>query len=291
MFETPDASRRELFVKDGYCLFENILDGPMIEELIRVTEALLADCPPEERELYRYQGSNIGIRYQHPVFPRLFAWPKALEALHSLGFDQPKFWSGFLLSKPPHAPPLYWHQDWWAWDDPTSASEVSPQVFLMYYLTDTAPQNGCLRVIPGTHLRRLPFHDLLPAAHTDATYRASPDSPLFADPPEAVDVAVKVGDLVIGDARLLHAAHANQTDQPRTCLTLWYMPDYEMLSEPIQALVADSIAEQRRFPREMEGSDEARRMEPLMPPSYSGKAEPAAWNRIPGKYLRAARGT
>jgi hypothetical protein len=288
IFETADSSKKALFVKSGYYVFENILDRPIVEELIQVTDGLLRDCSNEERELHRYQGSNIGIRFQHRVFPRLFAWPKALEALRSLGFDKPKFWSAFLLSKPPHAPPLYWHQDWWAWDDPISSSEVSPQVFLMYYLTDTSPQNGCLRVIPGTHLHRIPFHDLLPTAHTDATYRASQDSPIFADPPGAVDVAVKAGDLVIGDARLLHAAHANQTDHPRTCLTLWYMPAYAMLPEPIQASIVASIAGQGRLPLEMEGSQEARKMEPLIP-SYSGNAEPAAWNRIPGEYLRVLR--
>src|SRR5262249_17262717 len=158
--------------------------------------------------------------YQHPVFPRLFTWPKALEALAALGFPQPKWWSAFLLSKAPHAPALYWHQDWWAWDHPCSADPIPQQLFLMYYLTDTCVENGCLRGPPGTHRRRIPLHDELPDAHSEATYQASMDTPLFRRHREEVDVPVRAGDLVIGDARLLHAAHANQTDRRRSCLTL-----------------------------------------------------------------------
>jgi hypothetical protein len=275
--------QHEQLRQDGFCIFEGILDGAMLAELRQVTNELLAQQSAVERERYRYQGSNIGIAYQHPVFARLFEWPRALAALAALGFPKPKWSSAFLLSKPPHAPPLYWHQDWWAWDDPYSAGREPAQIFLMYYLTATSPQNGCLRVIPGTHCRRIPFHQILGDAHTDETYDAAPDSPLFSHHPDEVDVIVKAGDLVIGDARLLHAAHANQTDETRTCLTLWYLPNYDALPDSIRAATA------RQQPLELPHwwQDEAGRLvEPLIP-WYEGEAKPAAWNRIPGVHLKA----
>ncbi|HZO92096.1 MAG TPA: phytanoyl-CoA dioxygenase family protein [Chthonomonadaceae bacterium] len=279
-----DHAKRQQLLSSGYCVFVGVLDRPMLAELTQVTEDLLARQTPQDVKRYRYQGSNIFVAYQHSVFARLFAWPKALAALAALGFDAPKWWSAFLLSKPPHAPPLYWHQDWWAWDEPCSASEIPPQVFLMYYLTDTSVENGCLRILPGTHRRRIPLHDLLPAAHTDQTYEASLDSPLFMRHPDEVDVPVKAGDLVIGDARVLHAAHANQTDQRRTCLTLWYLPAYASLPDSIKAVAA------RKKPLEppdwWEG-EVGKRMEPLIP-YYSGDTQPAAWNRNPGSYLPSA---
>jgi hypothetical protein len=269
-------TQRDAFLQDGYCRFEKIINQTMIDELAQVAEKLFADYSPEDKERHRYQGSSIGIRCQSPLFPRLFSWPAALDALRTLGIKHPKFWIGVLLCKPPHSPPLYWHQDWWAWDDPASAGAMPPQIFLMYYLTDTSPQNGCLRVIPGTHRRRIPFHDALPTAHVETTLRASVDSPLFANPVEAVDVPVKAGDVVIGDARVLHAAYANQTESPRTCLTIMYFPEYEQLSEPTRASIAASVAGQPPMPPEME---------PLLP-VYHGAAEPCPWNRVPGKYLR-----
>jgi ectoine hydroxylase-related dioxygenase (phytanoyl-CoA dioxygenase family) len=275
------ATREELLEK-GYVQVENALDAGMLDELRRVTDGLLAQQSSEDAERYRYQGSNIAAAYQDPVFARLFAWPRALGALRELGFTSPKWWSTFLLSKPPHAPPLYWHQDWWAWDEPISASPVPAQVFLMYYLTDTNPHNGCLRVIPGTHYRHNPLHDLLPPAHTRETYDANPNSVIFSRRPDEVDVPVKAGDLLIGDARILHAAHANQTDQHRSLLTLWYFPDYATLPDSIKAYAArkEPLEAPKWWP-EPEGS----LMEPLIP-RYEGNAAPAVWNRVPGNILQ-----
>ena len=45
---------------------------------------------------------------------------------------------------------------------------------------------------------------------------------------------VQAGDLVIGDARVLHAAHANNSDAPRPVLTLWYLPQIDKLSPQLQ---------------------------------------------------------
>lgn len=268
---------RDVLLADGFVKFDGVLETPMLDELRRVTDGLLTQQTSEDAERYRYQGSNIAVSYQHPVFARLFALPRALDALRSLGFTSPRWWSGFLLSKPPHAPPLYWHQDWWDWDDPISNSPAPAQVFLMVYLTDTTPHNGCLRVIPGTHYRRNPLHDLLPAAHTRETYDANPNSVIFSRRPDEVDVPVRAGDLLIGDARILHAAHANQTDQHRSLLTLWYFPDYDSLSEPIKAYIA------RKTPMQLPDwwqEPEGELMKTLIP-LYAGDAAPATWNRVP----------
>jgi hypothetical protein len=282
---TPEQDPRYAQIREeGYCLFENVLDAPMLDELRRVTDALLDAYSPEEAHKYRYQGSNLGISYQHPVFPRLFTWPSALEALRALGFPSPVFWSAFCLSKPPHAPPLYWHQDWWGWDEPVSGLPTPSQVFLMYYLTDTTRENGCLRVLPGTHCRRIDLHDLLPSAHSEETYEAHPNSVQFLSHPDEVDVPVKAGDLVIGDARLLHAAHANQTDQRRTCLTLWYLPDFENLPEGIQAFAT----QHRPLPPPDFVETPQSRFLAGMVPHYSGTASPIVFNRMPGIHLSPA---
>lgn len=266
---------------NGFTTFEQVLDPPMLDELRRVTDALLEEQSAADREKYRYQGSNIQLTYQHPVLAKLFAWPNALEALKNLGYLEPKWWSAFLLSKPPKAPPLYWHQDWWAWDDPISAIGYPAQLFLMYYLTDTSVENGCLQLIPGTHRKRIALHDELPSAHGDETYHAELDSVQFVDHPDAVNVMVKAGDLVVGDARLLHAAHANQTDKHRTCLTLWYVPDFDVLTDSMKAYIARKKPMQA--PDWWEG-DAGDAVKPLIP-LYDGDAEPVTWNRIPGKYL------
>ena len=161
------------------------------------------------------------------------------QALAELGFAQPKFGHGRIISKPVYSPPLFWHEDGRFWDDPVSYTTQPIQCFLMYYLTDTSPENGCLRVIPGSHLKRHPLHDQTSPRHTDElrTY-ANPDNIAFQRAAGEIDVPVKAGDLVIGFGTLFHAAHANQTDGRRTVLTMWYYPDYVDLPQPTQATVA-----------------------------------------------------
>jgi len=279
--DIDNESRAEL-LSDGCCVFKDVLDQAMLRELTRVTNKLLDAAPQEELDHVRYQGSNIFIAYQDPAFARLIAWPRALTLLKNLGFNDPKWLSAFLLSKPPLAPPLYWHQDWAYWGAPCSALESPPQLFLMYYLTDTTRQNGCLRIIPGTHRRRIALHDQLPAAHSQEAYTASLDSPAFCQHPVERDVPVFAGDLVIGDARVLHAAHANQTLQRRTCLTLWYAPDYRSLAAPLRACLARGRPmEAPHWWPDAEGDLVA----PLIP-AYEGDATPAAWDRIPALHLK-----
>ena len=276
----PSVVPAEIIDK-GYAVVPGVLDQTILDELRTVTDELLRNYSAADREKYKYQGSNIAMEYQHPVFARLIAWPRTIEALAEFGFDDPRYWSGYILSKPPHAPPLYWHQDWWAWDEPISADPVPAQLFLMYYLTDTRRENGCLRVIPGTHRRRISFHDELDEPHTDKSYHADVSSPLFRDHPDAVDVPVHAGDLVLGDARVLHAAHANQTDQRRTLLTLWYFGRFHSLPESLQATVAGGDPSP---PTTLE-PELRRSLEPLSP-RYRGTATPAKWNRIPGAHLK-----
>ena len=91
------------------------------------------------------------------------------------------------------------------------------------YLVDTTRENGCLRVIPGSHRTRHRLHDILPDAHGEELQALEDLShPAFADYADAVDVLLGAGDLLIADARLLHAAWPNRSDRRRTLLLAWH---------------------------------------------------------------------
>ena len=230
-------TQREELITQGYTQFSGILSPEMLNRLREVTDALLRD--DTTRDKYRSQGSMI-MTMAHPLFAELIALPSALDALKQMGFPDPAFSDGYIISKPPLGPRLFWHYDWFAWQDARSYDSPPPQVFFMYYLTDTNRENGCLRVIPGSHLRHNPLHDLLDEPHSGNLGKAANmDTPEFSDRPDEVDVPVKAGDLLIGDARLLHAAHSNQTNEQRTLITLWYQPQLETLPEPMQAQMAN----------------------------------------------------
>ena len=189
----------------------------------------------ENRRRQRTTGSMFVIM-QHPFFAEIITYRPALDALARLGYPQPTFTDGYIISKPAHSPRLFWHYDWFAWEEERNYQPEPPQVFLMIYLHDTCRENGCLRVIPGSHCNHNPLQDVIDephAQHLQAGHDLTSDD--FSDRPDEIDVPIKAGDLLIGDSRLLHATHANTSDQRRTVLTLWYQTDLPSLPEKIQA--------------------------------------------------------
>ena len=146
----------------------------------------------------------------------------------------------------------------------------------MYYLVDTERYNGCLRLIPGSHMKRHRLHDALPDAHTDDLRKMeNPNSPIYQDIHEAGDVPVKAGDLVVGDSRLLHSAHGNKSDQRRTVITLWYMTEFDLLPAPLRARICNDK-------RHDEWTAEVRNPIIDLIPNYCGDAKAVEWNRTPG---------
>ena len=197
----------------------------MLAQVRKLAAACVAEISAEHRAQWRSEGSLVHVG-DYPGFADLIAYRPALDALAGLALDDVRFSSGYVISKPPGGPPLFWHQDWWGWDEPASRGDDVFQIFLFYYLTDTTPENGCLRVIPGSHRRRHRLHGSLDA-HSAALARADdPAADAFRSWDDEVAVPVRAGDLVVGDARLLHGAFANRTVQERTLITLWYHADF-----------------------------------------------------------------
>ena len=263
---------REQLLEDGYCLVDGHLPAGTVEELRTWSDKWLRETehPPH----WKYQGSDVkisGIRNparRLPDLPRdeavdfLIEYPAAI--MDALGIGDLKAGGAFqIISKPPNAPALYWHQDWARWDDPISMSPWPQQVFLNWYLTDTNVENGCLRVIPGSHLKRLDLHDHLVQAHEGGGYAIEETNEwMFLDHPNAIDVPVEAGQLMIGDARLLHGTHRNRSQARRTVLLGWF---YRRSNEVPKDW-------DREVPQEILERD----------PEF-----PMQWNREPGIYLRA----
>ena len=140
-------------------------------------------------------------------------------------------------------------------------------------------------MIPGSHLKRHPLHDLPRGAHEsdEVGTAANLEHPALQPAPGEVDVPVRAGDVVVGDARLFHSAHANRSDERRTVLTIWYWPAYDELPEEVQALIAGHVTERPDWHRWVE---QTRPIIGDMMPVYDGAAEPATWNNVAGPGLK-----
>lgn len=211
------ALQADDLAQKGYCVVENVLEDDMLQAIKRRFDD--AGLNRTAKENFGAAGAFIVADYHDPIMVRLLTWPKTLAILATLGYTAPKLHNFYVSTKPPVAKALSWHSDLFYQYDRQEPAEV----FLIYYLQDTSPQNGCLRVVPGSH------------RWSHAERHAQPDNADVRN--DEADVPVKAGSLFIGDRRILHATHANSSDGWRTCLTIAYAPTFAALDESIQALI------------------------------------------------------
>lgn len=129
----------------GFCVIPGILDNHILQALQdRFSDNSLADT---SKENFGNSGAFIVADYTDTAMVKLLAWPKTLKTLKEMGFARPRLHNFYVSTKPPQADPLAWHSDLFY-----KYEEAKPaELFLIYYLNDTMPENGCLRVVPGSH--------------------------------------------------------------------------------------------------------------------------------------------
>jgi ectoine hydroxylase-related dioxygenase (phytanoyl-CoA dioxygenase family) len=222
---------------NGCCVIENALSANLISKCINFSEKALSNLSQEHREKNKSQGSMIHLA-DHPNFSELIASDDLLNALNNnFDFTDLRFSSGYLISKPPKSPPLFWHQDWWGWEHKSSYTDFMHQIFVMIYLTDTTRENGCLKYLSGSHRKQHKFHDSKNAHSEELARVDNPDDPLFNNEENEIDVTTKLGDIVVGDARVLHAANKNNSDNKRSLITLWFHPHYNKMTDEMRSRI------------------------------------------------------
>lgn len=274
--------------RNGFAVAPGLLPPDLIAHLQAESARILPTIDRDHRERNRSQGSLVQLA-DHPGYAPLIGAAELRAAFAGMGFRDTRFTSGYLISKPPRSPALFWHQDWWGWDEPLSYTETIAQMFVMVYLTDTSPANGCLRAIPGSHRRSHPLHKAIKAHDESLSRVADPDHPLYQMHADAVPIAVRAGDVVFGDARLIHSAFPNDSGSDRSLLTLWYHPNLASLPAAMRATIRNVYDRcegdtDPAGPNPMTPGDwpEAalRLVRDLLPPAVDG-VTPHPWNRMP----------
>ena len=204
-------AKREELIQRGYTTIPRVMPAKLVEELRAWSDGIFART--RVRYEIRYQGSDLFV-YTERGWSAMAPDQRQRVGGRSAALPPTRWRRGrstcrrnwrcagrsgwrtctrtrwlIILSKPAHGPPLYWHQDFMQWDSPRAATPWPTRIFLSYYLVDTTRENGCLRVIPGSHRTRHRLHDILPDAHGEELQTLEDLShPAFADNPDAVDV-------------------------------------------------------------------------------------------------------
>ncbi|MCG8425224.1 MAG: phytanoyl-CoA dioxygenase family protein [Proteobacteria bacterium] len=280
---------RASFLRDGFAVVKSVLSG---DEIATYTALARRCLGPQAEDSYRQRHMSIGSLFDilaEPGFVDLIAHRGIDDVFQCLHFDDPYFQHGIVFNKLPHTPRTFWHQDGTIWSHPAAYGDAPHDVIVIYYLCNTGPHNGCLRVIPGSHRHRHTLHDYLATATTE-TLRAmvDPTSAAYQTMSDEVAVPVSAGDLVLIDARLLHAAHSNRSNDDRIALSLWYLPSYSQLPEPVQARFTGRAGPNDRLPYIPSSwpPEHVQRLRKYLPPTYDGTRDPLPMCNVPGPGLR-----
>jgi ectoine hydroxylase-related dioxygenase (phytanoyl-CoA dioxygenase family) len=201
----------EQYERDGYVVVREVLDRDRMVDAGAHVDWLIERHPD-------LSGEDLGheLVADDPFWIDLVSDPRLLDlAARFVGDDLALFASHYICKPAGTGRPVLWHQDAGYWPlDPMVA------VTLWLAVDPSTPENGCLRVVPGSH--RDGVHERRERADVVSVF--GDESAVEVDEESAVDVVLQPGDVEIHHPALLHSSGPNLSSMRRCGLTIRYIP-------------------------------------------------------------------
>ena len=184
----------------------------------RYQELLGSTIKWEWAEGSRHIRSMEPFHHLHADFDALIDDPRLWEpTLQVIGAEAVSLFTDKLNFKRPNGAPFPWHQDtpYWAF----GCDHLDRLAGLQIYLDDASTENGCLWVIPSSHLHGMlpPQGDrgVLGKLYTDI-------GELKGEPPLPIEASA--GSVLFFDGNIVHGSKSNRSTQSRRALVITYQP-------------------------------------------------------------------
>jgi ectoine hydroxylase-related dioxygenase (phytanoyl-CoA dioxygenase family) len=202
-----------LFTPDEVARFKEEIGG--ILDAARKVAAARGGAP----ESVAADGVFVGLAANSDFFRRVARDTRLLDALeptlgHNIEFLSDKV--VFKAANVDYGSP--WHQDWPYWGG-------THKVSVWIALDPATPENGCLKLLPGSHREAARHANVTPAAGEGFGLRLKPGE---VDESQAVTVPAAPGDAVLFHDLTLHASYPNRSGRDRWAL----ISTYRSASEP-----------------------------------------------------------
>ncbi|QEH38553.1 Phytanoyl-CoA dioxygenase (PhyH) [Aquisphaera giovannonii] len=172
-----------------------------------VMEALGDDRRPE-----RFGQWHLCFRWAYD----LVTHPPILDAVEDLLGPDILVHSASAFAKRPGSPEFVsWHQDGYNWE-----LDVPRLASAWVALTDSTPENGCLRVVPGSHRRSRLDH--LARHHEHNMLGSGLQVADEVVESQAVDVALRAGEMSFHHVDIVHGSGPNRSRGPRIGFAIRY---------------------------------------------------------------------
>ena len=205
------SEERRRYEHDGFLFPFTVLEPAEVAAFRRAYEELephLGDRPP------RLRSAQCHLHFRWAF--ELATHPGVLDVVEDLIGPDILVHSSNIFCKQPHDPAFVsWHQDAHRW-----GLDTPRLVTAWVALTDSTIENGCMRVLPGTHRQRLP-HEARPPR--DSMLRTAGLHPSEVDESRAVDLVLEAGQMSLHHADLVHGSRANGSDGKRIGFAVRYV--------------------------------------------------------------------
>lgn len=196
------------FYKDnGYLVAKDLFSREQVDQALRAIDEVLDprraekayEMEPRDTQTVRRIWSPTK---KHPTFWQMAKDDRLLDAIQGLIGENVLFhYSKLNMKGPKVGSVVEWHQDF-SYYPHTNSDLLTALIFF----DDATKENGCLRVIPGSHKKGLASHDV------GGYFRGKVSN---IDESQAVSVEVPAGGVLFLHCLTLHASARNESDQPR----------------------------------------------------------------------------
>lgn len=214
---------------EGYIVPRWRLPDHLLQRMRASLERLIAENPSVRPEhlVLRWGGGERALP-THSAFLDYVRTPELLDVVENILGSDIICWGAHTFCKPAGTGlEVPWHQDGQYWP-------IRPLATCTVWiaLDDSTRENGCLRVIPGSHRTRTCYHHRLDE-RPDLALNQTVAEDQF-DETSAVDVEIEAGQVSIHDAYMIHGSRANRSDRRRAGLAVRYMPATSLYDRSIK---------------------------------------------------------
>ena len=205
---------------------EEYQHGGFLSPLPALSQSETATLRSQLEELERQQGGKLAAhvnRKPHLLFTwlnKLIRDPRILDPVEDVLGPNVLCWgSGFFIKNAHDPARVTWHQDSTYWG--LSKPDI---VTAWVAFTPSTTENGCMRVIPGTHkFQQLPHRDTFAP---DNLLSRGQEIAVEVDEARAVDVVLAPGQMSLHHVLLVHGSEPNSDGQRRIGFAIRYLPTY-----------------------------------------------------------------
>jgi phytanoyl-CoA hydroxylase len=188
------------YSKAGYTIARGVVDSDVVGQARRHAEWTI----DSNRDLTSEQLHQKMLWTDDPFYLYLIRQPGLVDLAQQLiGPDLAVFATAYIVKEPGNSPAVLWHQDGSYW--PLEPMEVCT---LWLAITSSSPENGCMRVIPGTHTMDL--QQLENRTDTRNLLDSSLNENLI-DESQAVDLVLAPGDASVHHPNIVHGSAPNNS--------------------------------------------------------------------------------